>query len=75
MASSTVRAVSGWAMMSSTHASKEKVVPETAVEASTGAGAAATEAAMARATKGRVNLTILTIDCSELKAECDLRFA
>jgi hypothetical protein len=45
------------------------------VEASTGAGAAATEAAMARATKGRVNLTILTIVWLELKAECELGFA
>ena len=75
MASSTVRAVSGWAMMSSTHASKENVAPDTAVEASAGAGAAATEAAIARATKGRVNLTILAVGCLEMKVVCDLRLA
>jgi hypothetical protein len=54
-ASSTERAVSGLAMMSSTQASKEKVLAEVVA----GAGAAATEAAVARAARGRANLTIL----------------
>jgi hypothetical protein len=54
-ASSTERAVSGLAMMSSTQASKEKVLAEVT------AGAAATEAAMARAARGRANLTIVVV--------------
>jgi hypothetical protein len=54
-ASSTVRAVSGWAMMSSTHCSKEKVVEEVVA-----AGRAASEAAMTKAVRGIAILTILT---------------
>jgi hypothetical protein len=68
----TVKAVSGLAMMSSTHASKEKVVLETAGAASTRAGAAATEVAMARATRGRASLTILDVGFG-VEASCDLK--
>lgn len=52
MASSTVRAVSGWEMMSSTHCAKEKVVGDVP------AGRAATEATIARAARGIAVLTI-----------------
>lgn len=56
-ACSGLRAVSGLAIMSSTHEVKEKVVSED------GAGAAVTAAAMARATTEAVNLTILDVGC------------
>lgn len=64
MASSTVRAVSGLAIMSSTHFSKEKVVAEVPAGAAT-----AMEAAMARTTRGRVNLTILAVVLGNLVSE------
>jgi hypothetical protein len=54
-ASSTVRAVSGWEMMSSTHCAKEKVVGEVA------AGRAATEAAIAKAAAAARGIAVLTI--------------
>lgn len=53
MASSGVKAVSGLAMMSSTHCANEKVVPEVT------AGTAAAEAAVARTARGRAGLTIV----------------
>jgi len=53
--SSGERADSGWAIRSSTHWEKEKVVAEVA------AGRAAVVAAIARASRGRETLTI--VDC------------
>jgi hypothetical protein len=55
MAWSTVRAVLGWEMMSSTHCVKEKVVGEVA------AGRAATEATIARAATAARGIAVLTI--------------
>lgn len=55
MASSTVRAVSGWEMMSSTHCAKEKVVGEVAV------GRAATEANIAWAAAAARGIAVWTI--------------
>ena len=60
--------MSGLAMMSSTHCENEKVVPEVPR-----AGAAATDAAMPRATRGRVNLTMLTAAGGSWSVEIGLR--